>query len=208
MLKIKLLCILETKQDSGFEEQAEECSAGGADALLLYGDSLTPKESILVGLKIREIARKNKVLFLINGRPDIALAVDADGVHLRPDDVSIDLAKQIVGPRKIIGFAASSLSQAVAAAQEGAGYIMAGPMFSKELTSPGIDMIRLIKKRIKVPVIAFGEINSENITETMQAGADGIAVSCEAFKAQAAGKLKERILELGTKEDLSRANSQ
>ena len=200
MLKIKLCCVLRKRTDLSFEEQAGECCLGGADAVLLDGSILTGKETAAVGLKIRDITRKHKVLFFIGGRPDIAAGIDADGVHLGPDDVGIELARQIIGPGKIIGYAALTLGHAVSAAEEGAGYIMAGPMFSQEKAALGVDIIRLIKKRVKVPVIASGAINYENIDEILKAGADGIAAGRAVCGAQAvkaaAEKFKNKILEL------------
>ena len=176
MLKIKLYCILRNRADLSFEDQAEQCCLGGADALLLRGNVLTSSATLDLGRRIRDITRRHKALFFVGGRPDIALGADADGVHLEPDDVGIELAGRIIGPGKITGFAASSMGQAVAAADGGAGYVMVGPMFSQEKTALGIDIIRLIKKRVKVPVIASGAINFENVMEVMMAGADGAAV--------------------------------
>lgn len=212
MLKIKLYCVLSARYGLNFEEQAEQCCLGGADALLLTGEMISPRQTAELGLKIREITRRHKVLFFVEGRPDIALAVDADGVHLDPEDVGFDLARQIIGPRKLIGSSASSLGQAVSAAEEGACYVMIGPMFSQQKTAPGIDMIRLIKKRVKVPIIAYGEINFENTREIMQSGADGIAVSEVILKARSvsdeAKRLKAMVVDLYSKENPSGAKEQ
>jgi thiamine-phosphate diphosphorylase len=172
---------LRKREDLSFEDQAEQCCQGGAEAIFLSaGTDLNPKETVAAGLKVKDVCRKNKVLFIIGSRPDIALAVDADGVQLGPDDVSIDLAKQILGPRKIVGVLGSSLAQIVAATEQGAAYIVAGPLFtaSKNGQPPlGIDIIRLIKKRVKIPVLASGAITLENVAEVINEGADGAAVS-------------------------------
>lgn len=181
MLKIRLYCVLRKRDDLSFEDQAEQCCQGGAEAILMSGSLVSPKELVALGLKIRNICRKYKVLFFVGSRPDIALAVDADGVNLiGPFDVSVDLAKQILGPRKIVGVCGSSLGALVAAAEEGAGYIMVGPMFEEGKPgqdSPGLDIIRLVKKRVKVTVIASGSVTLDNLPEALSAGADGVAVS-------------------------------
>lgn len=200
MLKIKLLCILRKRHDMSLEDQAEECCQGGADAILLRGDTLSPKEMVSAGLKIRELTRAHKALFIVGERPDIAVAVDADGVNLGPEDLSIDIVKQIIGPRKIVGSEVSSLGAAITAVNEGAGYLLIGPMFSQEKEALGLDIIRLIKKRVNVPVLVFGAINSDNVSQVIEAGADGVAVSravCGASMVKsAAQKLKSIILEL------------
>jgi len=204
-LKIKLICILRNRDDLGFEDQAEQCCLGGADAVLLGGSAgLSSKDMVVTGVKIKSICRKYKVLFFAGSRPDIALAVDADGIQLGPDDIPMEFAKQILGPRKIVGVGGTSLAQIVAAAEQGAAYVVAGPLFaaSKSGHQPlGIDIIRLIKKRVKVPVIASGAITLENIREVISEGADGAAVSravCGAPSPKdAAGKFIQLIYEAG-----------
>jgi thiamine-phosphate pyrophosphorylase len=180
LLKIKLYCVLSSRSGLSFEEQAEQCCQGGAEAVLLGGNLVSPKETVARGLKIRDICSKYKTLFFIGSRPDIALAVNADGLHLEPDDVSIDLAKQILGPRKLVGVFASSLARLVEADGQGADYVMVGPLFeaAKGEKSPlGLDIIRLVKKRVKASVIAAGAITLENLKEALAEGPDGVAVS-------------------------------
>ncbi len=209
MLKIKFYCILSAKHGLSLEEQAEQCCLGGADAILLTGEMQNPRQTIETGLKIREITRRHKVLFFVEGRPDIAVGIDADGVHLGPDDVSFDLARQIIGPRKLIGSTASSLGQAVSASELGASYVMIGPLFSHQKDAPGVDIIRLIKKRVKAPVIACGDINFDNTAEIMRSGADGIAVSDAVLKAQSVSdetkRFKARVIEIYAMENPSGA---
>lgn len=207
MLKIKLYCILRNRADLSLEEQAEQCCLGEADALLLADGTLSPKETVARAENIRKITRKSKVLFFVGSRPDIAAGVDVDGVHLGPDDVSVELTRQLIGPVKVVGCAVSSMGQALAAAEAGAGYVMAGPMYSQGKTPLGMDIIRLIKKRVKIPVLACGGIKLENVEEIIMAGADGIAVSgavCGAASVREAARVfKAKILEQALKENSS-----
>jgi thiamine-phosphate diphosphorylase len=166
--------------------------------VLLGGDILSPKEMVARGLKIKEICRKHKALFFVGSRPDIALAVDADGVHLGPDDVSIDLAKQILGPRKLVGAYGSSLGQLVAASEQGAAYLMLGPVFGavKSAGAPGLDLIRLVKKRAKAPVIVSGEITLENLPQVLSEGVDGVAVSKAVCGEQSPKEAAQKFLKI------------
>lgn len=180
MLKIKLYCVLSSRAGLSFEEQAEQCCQGGAAAVLLGGNLVSPKETVARGLKIKDICRKYKTLFFVGSRPDIALAADADGLHLEPDDVSIDLARQILGPRKLVGVFGSSLARLVEADGQGADYLMVGPLFEAakgEKEPLGLDIIRLVKKRVKAAVIASGAITLDNISQALAEEPDGIAVS-------------------------------
>jgi thiamine-phosphate pyrophosphorylase len=120
-----------------------------------------------------------KALLLINDRIDIALACDADGVHVGQDDLACVLARKLLGKKKIIGVTAHNVEEAVKAEKEGASYIGASPIFSTA-TKPdagepkGIKLIRDIKKAVSVPVVAIGGINLENAKSVIDAGADAI----------------------------------
>lgn len=125
---------------------------------------------------IRQLCR-GKSIFLINDRIDIALAVDADGVHLGQDDIPCKEARVIMGKQKIIGVTAHNLKEAVQAEQQTADYIGASPIFETKTKldageQAGLQLIRDIKKCVRIPVVAIGGITLENITSVMQAGAD------------------------------------
>jgi thiamine-phosphate pyrophosphorylase len=129
---------------------------------------------------LREITRKYNAVLIINDDVDIALSVDADGVHLGQDDFPAHIARKILGEDKIIGLSTHSLKQAEEAQGSGADYIAIGPIFrstTKDVREPlGAEIIKEIRKISRVPVIAIGGINEENIADVIKAGADGAAV--------------------------------
>lgn len=121
-----------------------------------------------------------KAIFLVNDRVDIALAVDADGVHLGQDDMPYAQARRLLRKNKIIGITVHNVKEAVAAESLGADYLGASPIFETKTKQDagrqaGLQLIRDVKKRVRIPVVAIGGINLENIVSVMQAGADSAA---------------------------------
>ncbi|MBA4319628.1 MAG: thiamine phosphate synthase, partial [Flavobacterium sp.] len=121
------------------------------------------------------------VLFLINDYADIALAVDADGVHLGEDDLPITAVRKILSFDKIIGCSTHNLTEAKKAEKEGADYISVGAIYPTSTKENAIlvkpSLIREIKKKVFLPLVAIGGINENNLQEVMKMGPDGIAVA-------------------------------
>jgi len=140
----------------------------------------TRREIYKEALLLRSLTRKHGATFFINDYVDIALLVDADGVHLGQEDMPIKEARRILGENKIIGISTHTLKQAIKAQSEGADYIGFGPIFhttTKDAGRPkGIKALIEVKKHIKIPVVAIGGITLENAHEVLKAGADAIAV--------------------------------
>jgi thiamine-phosphate pyrophosphorylase len=137
--------------------------------------SLSTKEMYEEALILRKICKN--VTFLINDRVDIALSVDADGVHLGQEDLPYRLARKLLGKKKIIGLTVHNLSKAEEAQELGADYIGISPIFStntkKDAGTPaGIDLIKKIRKRIYLPIVAIGGIKFANALQVIHAGAD------------------------------------
>jgi thiamine-phosphate pyrophosphorylase len=119
------------------------------------------------------------VTFLINDRLDIALAVDADGVHLGCGDMPYQVARKLLGKNKIIGLTVHSVKEAKQAQQLGADYISVSPIFATKTKSnagkpTGIRLIKEIRRRVSIPIIAIGGINLTNAKKVIAAGADGL----------------------------------
>ncbi len=116
----------------------------------------------------------------MNDHPDIAAAVNADGVHLGQDDLPPECARKILGEGKIVGVSTHSVSQAKEAQENGADYIGFGPVFRTETkdagTPRGIDELRRVRAAVALPVLAIGGITLEKVRDVIEAGANGIAV--------------------------------
>ncbi len=127
------------------------------------------------------MCQQANIPFLINDRVDVALAIDADGVHLGQEDLPISVARKLLGPNKIIGGTASCLEQALKVQMEGANYMGLGHIFptsSKEKPYPpiGLETLREVSDTVTIPIVAIGGINEHNARAVFQAGASGVAV--------------------------------
>ncbi|HET8685071.1 MAG TPA: thiamine phosphate synthase [Methanosarcina sp.] len=136
------------------------------------------KEMVEEAFEIKKICG-DKAIFLVNDRIDVALAVDADGIHIGQDDMPIGLAKKLLGANKIIGLSVSDMNEAIEAEKSGADYVGLGPIFdtaTKKDAGKGIGplKIREVKDAIKIPVVAIGGINKENCESVIQNGADSL----------------------------------
>ncbi|OIP36614.1 thiamine-phosphate diphosphorylase [Candidatus Desantisbacteria bacterium CG2_30_40_21] len=152
---------------------------------------------IMLGNMLREITEEAAVLFIINDRLDIALAVRADGVHLGQDDMPVDVARKLMGD-KIIGISTHSLIQAQQAEKSGADYIGIGPVYStttkRDVGKPiGCEIVHEICKTVSLPVVAIGGINQDNLTEAIKTGAGGIAVANAILKTDDPAAVTKKI---------------
>ena len=142
-------------------------------------------------------------LVIINDRPDIAAVVDADGVHLGQDELSVKDARTIVGPRRLIGVSTHSIEQARAAVLDGANYLGVGPTFPSQTKSfatfPGLEFVRQVAAEIRLPAFAIGGITLQNIGEVIEAGLQRVAVASAvtgAAKPQAAAEALREAFDL------------
>ena len=140
----------------------------------------TAKELYAIAFRLREVTGRYNARLIINDRTDIALAVDADGVHLGQEDLPLSEARKIMGKR-IIGISTHNVAEAVEAEKGGADYIGFGSIFPTDTKDvgaiQGVDPIRAIKQAVGIPVIAIGGIKVDNAGLVLGAGADGVAVS-------------------------------
>ena len=155
-------------------QQAESC---GVRVVQYRNKKAETNEMYKEALNLRKICKN--ALFLINDRIDIALAVDADGVHLGQSDMPYDAARKILGPDKIIGITVHNLSEALEGQGDGADYLGVSPIF-QTATKPdagkpaGIVLIEEIRAKVDIPLIAIGGITLANAPEVIRAGADGL----------------------------------
>ncbi|AEH45868.1 thiamine-phosphate pyrophosphorylase [Thermodesulfatator indicus DSM 15286] len=160
-------------------ESVKAALEGGATAIQLRLKNVSTREILEVAKKLRELTRDYGALFFVNDHLDVALAVNADGVQLGPDDLPVSLAKKIA-PHLIVGASVYSLEEALKAEQEGADYLGAGAVFPTETKSEaqvlGLDGLKKIVASVKIPVVAIGGINHENVLEVLKTGVCGIAL--------------------------------
>jgi thiamine-phosphate pyrophosphorylase len=154
---------------------------GGADCLQLRENELPDGQLLARAAELVKICRKNGALCIINNRPDIALAVTADGVHLGQDDMPAISARRILGNDKIIGISTHNLDQARRAVADGVDYIGVGPIF-KSLTKPrdflpGLEYAAAAVREIPIPKIAIAGITPENVDKVRAVGISAIAVT-------------------------------
>jgi thiamine-phosphate pyrophosphorylase len=159
----------------------EEALKAGVKAVQLREKDLGTRELLDMAYKMREITNKYKTKLFINDRVDIALSVEADGVHLGQNSIPTYAVRKIVKDKFMIGVSAHSIEEAKQAEKEGADFITLGPVYKtlsklKYGQPLGVDIIRKTKAEISIPVFAIGGIKEDKIKEVMDAGADGIAL--------------------------------
>ena len=137
-------------------------------------------ELLILAQKLKELCSQADVLFIMNDYLDLAIAVDADGLHVGQEDLPLPVIRRELPIDKIVGCSVKTLPQATKAQAEGADYIAVGSIFptatKKEATVVGIDILKELKRTVFTPLVAIGGINQNNIGEVVSAGADTVAV--------------------------------
>jgi thiamine-phosphate pyrophosphorylase len=154
---------------------------GGARAFQLREKDLPPRELYPLALEIRQLTQAYGARLLINDRVDVALAVDADGVHLTTTSLPASIARRLLGPDRLIGVSTHTCAEAQAAAEEGADFLVFGPVLFTPSKAPygqpvGLDALRAVRPAVTLPILAIGGIKHAHIDQVLAAGADGIAV--------------------------------
>ena len=159
----------------------EAALRGGARAIQLREKDLAPCDLLPLAQEIRQLTRAYGARLLINDRIDVAWAVDADGVHLATTSLPVHVARQLLGPNRMLGVSTHNLVEARAAAESGADFIVFGPVFftpSKAAYGQpvGLDALHAVCTAVALPILALGGIKKANLDQVVAAGADGIAV--------------------------------
>ena len=169
--------------------------ACGVSVVQYRNKNAKAREMYEEAVRLREICRDT--LFLINDRVDIALAVNADGVHLGQSDMPCGAARKLLGEEKIIGITVHNLAEAVQAESIGADYLGVSPIF-QTATKPdagkpaGISLIEDIRANVDIPLIAIGGIDHSNAIDVIRAGADGLcAISSVVAKEDVSAEIKK-----------------
>ncbi|HHV57170.1 MAG TPA: thiamine phosphate synthase [Firmicutes bacterium] len=162
-------------------EVMEKAIRGGVTLVQLREKEAGGREMVAEAQTLLAVTRRYGVPLIVNDRLDVALAVDAEGVHLGQEDIPCRLARQILGPEKIIGVSASSVEEARQAEADGADYLGVGAVFPTGTKADagkaiGLEPLKAIKAAVKIPVVAIGGINAANAAAVAATGVDGLAV--------------------------------
>lgn len=177
----------------------EDALKGGATLVQIREKDTSTRDFFEVAKEIKEVTSKYNVPLIINDRIDIALAIDAEGVHLGQSDMPIAIAREILGKDKIIGISANNLEEAIEAQKNGADYLGLGPVFytgtKKDIKEPiGLTGLAEITKNINIPSVAIGGINKENAKPILDAGVDGISLISAILGSENIEKATEELL--------------
>ena len=154
---------------------------GGVTCVQVREKDLPSRAYIEQLLSVRPLLRERGIPLFVNDRVDVALAVEADGVHLGQTDLPLAMARRVAAGRLVIGVSCESVQDATDAERGGADYVSVSPIFAtptKTDTAPalGLDGVRAVRRAVRVPVVAIGGINATNAADVIRAGADGICV--------------------------------
>ena len=186
------------------EEQVEKCLKGGATCIQLREKQLSEEEFLEEARRMKAVCAKYHVPLLINDNVEIALAVDADGVHVGQSDMEAEDVRAKLGPDKIIGVTAKTVEQALLAEKHGADYLGSGAVFGTSTKEDASKMDHQVLKQIcqavQIPVVAIGGITEENVAELAGKGICGVAVVSAIFAKKdieaATRELKKRTEEM------------
>ncbi|MCX5687328.1 MAG: thiamine phosphate synthase [Candidatus Omnitrophica bacterium] len=170
----------------------------GLDMVQFRDKETSDRDFLETGFKIKELL-KHKALFIINDRVHAALALDADGVHLGPQDMLVATARKILGKKKIIGFSANSFKEALEAQKQAVDYIAIGAIFKTPIKPgykvAGLEALKQAVNMIKIPLVAIGGINESNIKEVRSMGVKRMAVVRAILEAKNPYLATKRLLE-------------
>lgn len=162
-------------------DAAREVVAAGASTVQLRDKKASKLELLPIAQKLSDLCAKAGVLFIVNDYLDLALAVDADGLHLGQKDLPLSVIRRELPLDKIAGCSVNTVSQAIRAQEEGADYISLGSIFATETKEGaivvGTERIKEVRKTISAPLVAIGGINQDNASQVIASGADCIAAS-------------------------------
>jgi len=177
----------ETCERRPLADIANKIKNKGVD-IFQYRDKVSNKETVLRNARTLKKSCSANTLFIVNDFLDVAKIIDCDGMHFGQGDLSLKLARQFLGPNKIIGISCHSLKQAIDAQNCGADYIGVGPIFPTS-TKPGykpvgLGLIKAVGKKVKIPFFAIGGINRYNLNSVLSAGAKRVAICSAICKAK------------------------
>jgi len=189
-----------SENEKKFLKTIEEAILGGVSVVQIREKTAETLEFYNLALKVKEITAKYNVPLIINDRVDVALAIDADGVHVGQSDMPCDITRKLIGENKILGVSAATIEEAKKAEKDGADYIGTGAIFptATKDDAPSVTKKDLtdIANSINIPVVAIGGITIENAKELKDTGIAGLSVVSAIMSAENPKKASEKLLNI------------
>lgn len=187
---LRLYLVTNRYQDSleSFLEKIETACRSGVTIVQLREKNLTTNQYYQLAKEVKEITDAYQVPLIIDDRLDVCLAVNAAGLHIGEDELPVSVARQVLGPDKILGVTAKTVKRALEAEESGADYLGTGAIFptttKENATITLISTLKTICQRVAIPVVAIGGLTSENIDQLIGTGIAGVAVVRDLMQAE------------------------
>ena len=187
---LRLYLVTNRYQDSleSFLEKVETACRSGVTIIQLREKNLTTNQYYQLAKQVKEITDAYQVPLIIDDRLDVCLAVDAAGLHIGDDELPVSVARQVLGPEKILGVTAKTVKRALEAETSGADYLGTGAIFPTTTKENApitlISTLKTICQMVAIPVVAIGGLTSENIDQLSGTGIAGVAVVRDLMQAE------------------------
>ena len=187
---LRLYLVTNRYQDSleSFLEKVEMACRSGVTIVQLREKNLTTNQYYQLAKEVKEITDSYQVPLIIDDRLDVCLAVDAAGLHIGDDELPVPVARQVLGPDKILGVTAKTVKRALEAEEGGADYLGTGAIFPTTTKENApitlISTLKTICQRVAIPVVAIGGLTSENVDQLIGTGIAGVAVVRDLMQAE------------------------
>ena len=187
---LRLYLVTNRYQDSleSFLEKVETACRSGVTIIQLREKNLTTNQYYQLAKQVKEITDAYQVPLIIDDRLDVCLAVDAAGLHIGDDELPVSVARQVLGPEKILGVTAKTVKRALEAETSGADYLGTGAIFPTTTKENApitlISTLKTICQMVAIPVVAIGGLTSENIDQLAATGIAGVAVVRDLMQAE------------------------
>lgn len=197
---LRLYLVTNRYQDSleSFLEKIETACRSGVTIVQLREKNLTTNQYYQLAKQVKEITDVYQIPLIIDDRLDVCLAVDAAGLHIGDDELPVSVARQVLGPEKILGVTAKTVKRALEAEEGGADYLGTGAIFPTTTKENApitlISTLKTICQRVAIPVVAIGGLTSENIDQLIGTGIAGVAVVRDLMQAEDVGAKTQAFL--------------
>lgn len=200
-IDLSLYLVTDNSEDvDKFLNTIEEAIKGGVTVVQIREKTADTLDFYNLALKVKEITTKYDVPLIVNDRVDIALAIDADGVHVGQSDMPCDVTRKLIGQNKILGVSAATVKEAKKAENDGADYIGTGAVFptatKDDADSVTKDELKEIVESIDIPVVAIGGINLNNARELNDTGIAGLSVVSAIMSSDNPKKSSQELLNI------------